>query len=221
MSAESKTRGVGSIVRYLDHTELGIISGSSVDYGYSRAPGVIEHIQQAALLLTATDLLALREKDVTRVSQRLVALATRAANHHPDIPLGPQELALFADPATDPLRHELAHTRVLVALRPELVANIQIGVVAFNDTGTLRIILGTFYPDDKADLTPLETAQVLLAPQSPSDQDYFKLTQTLGLYLVDGIPYAAKVTITELLSSRPLTSGKLKTLSMLNGLRVI
>jgi hypothetical protein len=180
----------------------------------STTPETESLIKSNSLSFPATDLLNLSSDNLSLLSRRVRSLFTNIASKN-KIKCDKKDLEQFKDGDTNSLIHEVEHLKRIKEIRPELIEGSSVNILAILHQGQLKLGMNVIVPTPDVEYTAVEKTAIQVAPNLPSDPDYFNLM----LYL-KGHPFPIEdiEKIKEMITQKRQSSGKNHFLAFLSSL---
>lgn len=161
-------------VKTVDFSRLQPVDSNLLHFYESQNDATRQIIQNNALSFAGKDLLSLNRKQIIAITDRLRGqFASIAAGRR--LAFDRQDLESLKDSDENALLHELEHLKIIVVLRPELIDDITINILAVLEANRLKMAMNVMTTIPELDYSVSERAKIMMAPVSPSDQDYLDL----------------------------------------------
>lgn len=196
------TEVVGLLER-VDKAVLRPVDSKALSFG-SVSPEVAGNLKRSSLSFSAVELLTLTPEQVFQVSKRVRVLFTKIASQN-GLRINPKDLEQFKDNDDNSILHELTHIRRIQELRPELIEGASVNVLPLLHAGLLNVAMNTMVSQPEVPYTIVEKLSIQMAPNLPSDPDYFDLQR-----YIEGNTYTKEdlERVKELVNSKRRSHGK-------------
>lgn len=175
-----------------------------------------QFISDKSVSFRADYILGLSEKDIFQICNKIRSLFQSLVSKNGLI-MAKNNWELLNKDKSNGLIHELEHLKAVVALRPELLQDSTINILALVEGVNLFIAMNNMTPIPVVDYSIVETAVIRLAPFIPSDQDYrdiYSYARKLG-----GITRDDFNIISKMVTQKPKNKSKETFLNALSKIR--